>query len=114
MQMEPTAEIWCVLLQACQVYSNQELGEIAAQKLLKLDPKYPGHYVLISNVFAARGRCKDAEEIRMRMKERGLKKNPGCSWIEVGNSIHTFMARDKTHPECLQINKKLDKITEKL
>ncbi|XVF71886.1 hypothetical protein PTKIN_Ptkin12aG0075800 [Pterospermum kingtungense] len=114
MKMEPTAEIWCALLRACQVHSNQELGEIAAQKLLELDPKNPGHYVLISNVFAAKGRCKDAEEIRMRMKERGLKKNPGCSWIEVGNRIHTFMARDKSHPECLQINKKLDQITEKL
>ncbi|XWS31516.1 hypothetical protein CRYUN_Cryun23aG0083200 [Craigia yunnanensis] len=114
MQMEPTAEIWCALLRACQVHSNQELGEIAAQKLLELDPKNPGHYVLISNVFAAKGRCEDAEEIRIRMKERGLKKNPGCSWIEVGNRIHTFMARDKSHPECLRINKKLDQITEKL
>lgn len=114
MQMEPTAEIWCALLQACQVHSNQELGEIAAQKLLELDPKNPGHYVLISNVFAGKGRCKDAEEVRVRMKERGLKKNPGCSWIEVGNRIHTFMARDKSHPESLQINKKLDQITEKL
>ncbi|XVF21697.1 hypothetical protein REPUB_Repub12eG0112900 [Reevesia pubescens] len=62
----------------------------------------------------ARGRCKDAQEIRMRMMERGLKKNPGYSWIEVGNRIHTFMGRDKSHPECLQISKKLDKITEKL
>ncbi|XP_017969345.1 PREDICTED: pentatricopeptide repeat-containing protein At3g63370, chloroplastic [Theobroma cacao] len=114
MQMEPTAEIWCALLGACQVHSNKELGEIAAHKLLELDPKNPGHYVLISNVFAARGRCKDAEEIRTRMKERGLKKNPGCSWIEVGNRIHTFMARDKSHPECLEINKKLDQVTKKL
>ncbi|XVE73053.1 hypothetical protein DITRI_Ditri11bG0087200 [Diplodiscus trichospermus] len=114
MQVEPTAEIWCALLRACQVHSNQELGEFAAQKLLELDLKNPGHYVLISNVFAAKGRCKDAEEIRMRMKERGLKKNPGCSWIEIENRIHTFIARDKSHPECLEINKMLDQITEKL
>ncbi|OMP04952.1 hypothetical protein COLO4_09185 [Corchorus olitorius] len=114
MQMEPTAEIWCALLGACQVHSNKELGEIAAQKLLELDPENPGHYVLISNVFAARGRSKDAEEIRMTMKERGLKKNPGCSWIEVENRIHTFMARDKSHPEYPAINKKLDQVREKL
>ncbi|KAK8630683.1 hypothetical protein V6N13_079464 [Hibiscus sabdariffa] len=114
MQMAPTAEIWCALLRACQVHSNQELGEIAAQKLLELNPENPGHYVLISNVFAAEGRCKDAEKIRTRMKERGLKKSPGCSWIEVGNRIHTFVARDKSHPECHQITKKLDQITQKL
>ncbi|KAK8283177.1 hypothetical protein V6Z11_D08G073800 [Gossypium hirsutum] len=114
MQMAPTAEIWCALLRACQVHSNQELGEIAVQKLLELGSTNPGQYVLVSNVFAAKGRCKDAEKIRSRMKERGLKKSPGCSWIEVGNRIHTFIARDKSHPECHHITKKLDQITEKV
>jgi hypothetical protein len=26
-----------------------------------------------------------------------LKKQPGCSWIEVGNRVHVFLARDKSH-----------------
>ncbi|KAE8667004.1 Beige/BEACH domain,WD domain, G-beta repeat protein [Hibiscus syriacus] len=114
MQMAPTAEIWCALLRACQVHSNQELREIASRKLLALNPENPGHYVLIYNVFAEEGRCKDAEKIRTRMKERGLKKSPGCSWIEVENRIHTFLARDKAHPESQQITKKLDQIKQKL
>lgn len=27
----------------------------------------------------------------------GLKKQPGCSWIEVDNSIHIFVAGDYSH-----------------
>ncbi|XP_044484485.1 pentatricopeptide repeat-containing protein At3g63370, chloroplastic [Mangifera indica] len=111
MQTEPHAEIWSALLRACQIHSNKELGEIAARKLLELDPGNPGNYVLVSNVFAASGRWKDVEEVRMRMKESGLKKTPGCSWMEIGNRLHTFIARDKSHPESNEIYQKLTQIT---
>ncbi|KAM6579071.1 hypothetical protein CsatB_030908 [Cannabis sativa] len=111
---KPTAEVWCALLGACRVYSNKELGEIAARKLLELDPENPGKYVLISNVLAASGKWKDVHELRMRMKGSGLKKNPGCSWIEVKNKVHTFSARDKSHPESVKIYKKLDQVTKTL
>lgn len=114
MQIEPTAEVWCALLGVCQVHSNKKLGQIAAQKLLELDPDSPGTFVLISNLFASSGRWKDAEGIRMRMKGSGLKKNPWCSWIEVGNKIHTFLARDNSHPQSYNIYQKLAQITEKL
>ncbi|KAF2314828.1 hypothetical protein GH714_036816 [Hevea brasiliensis] len=114
MQIEPTPEVWCALLGACRVHSNKEIGEIAAQKLLDLDIDNPGNYALVSNLFAASGRWEDVEGVRMKMKESGLKKNPGCSWIEVGNKVHTFLARDKSHPECDKIYQKLAQITEKL
>ncbi|KAM1207343.1 hypothetical protein EV1_007985 [Malus domestica] len=114
MQSEPTAEVWCALLGACRVHSNKEFGEIAAKKILELDPENPGNYVLVSNVFAASGRWKDVDEVRLRMKGSGLKKNPGCSWIEVGNKVHTFTARDKSHPQSDDIYLKLAQITEKL
>lgn len=114
MQIQPTSEVWCALLGACRVHSNKELGQIAAQKLLELGPENPGNYVLVSNVFAASGRWKDVEEVRMRMKGSGLKKNPGCSWVEVDNKVHTFVARDKSHPQSDEIYHKLAQITETL
>ncbi|KAK3193689.1 hypothetical protein Dsin_024999 [Dipteronia sinensis] len=114
MPFEPTAEIWSAILGACRVHSNKELGEIAAQKLLQLNSLNPGNYVLVSNVFAASGRWKDVEQVRMKMKGSGLKKTPGCSWIEIGNKLHTFIARDKSHPNSDEIYQKLAQITEKL
>ncbi|KAL5561826.1 hypothetical protein UlMin_031573 [Ulmus minor] len=111
MESKATAEAWCALLGACRVHSNRELGEIVARKLLDMDPENSGNYVLISNLLAASGRWIDVEKVRMRMKGRGLKKAPGCSWIEVGNKVHAFVARDKSHPESLKIHQKLAEIT---
>ncbi|OVA03459.1 Pentatricopeptide repeat [Macleaya cordata] len=114
MPIEPTAAVWCALLGACRVYSNKELGEIAAKELLEMDSQNPGNYVLVSNVFASTGRWKDVDEVRNRMKSRGLKKNPACSWMEIGNKVHTFMARDRSHPQTEEIYLKLNQITERL
>ncbi|KAH7837569.1 hypothetical protein Vadar_015288 [Vaccinium darrowii] len=110
MQTEPTAAIWRALLGACQTHSNKSLGEIAAQKLLELDPENPRNYVLTSNILAAKGRWDDVADIRMRMKEKQLKKDPACSWIEVGNKVHTFIARDRSHPQSYEIYEKLGQI----
>ncbi|KAL6208667.1 hypothetical protein ACLB2K_019614 [Fragaria x ananassa] len=114
MESQPTAEVWCALLGACHVHSNKKFEEIAAKKILELGSKNPGNYELVSNVFAARGRWEHVEEVRMKMKGIGLKKNPGCSWIEAGNKVHTFSARDKSHPQSNEIYQKLAQITETL
>nr|AYM00712.1 pentatricopeptide repeat protein [Salvia miltiorrhiza] len=114
MKMEPTAAVWCALLGACRIHSNMEVGEIAAIKLLEMDPKNPGNYVLISNMFAVAERWEDVEEVRMRMRLKGLKKDPGCSWVEIGDRLHTFITRDRSHPRSDEIYDKLTQITEKL
>nr|GMD16637.1 pentatricopeptide repeat-containing protein At3g63370, chloroplastic [Ipomoea batatas] len=114
MKSEPTAAIWCAFLGACHVHSNKELGEIAAKKLLELEPENPGNYVLVSNVYAASDRWEDAEEVRLIMKGQGMKKEPACSWTETGKMVHTFVAHDKSHPRCDEIYQKLAYITKKL
>ena len=37
------------------------------------------------------------------MKSLGLRKNPGCSWIELKNKVHMLLAGDKSHPQIDQI-----------
>ncbi|KAK1309856.1 Pentatricopeptide repeat-containing protein [Acorus calamus] len=114
MPIEPTSVVWCALLGACQVHSDTQMGAIAAHKLLKLDPENPGHYVFVSNVFASSRRWEEVENVRLKMKERGLVKNPACSWIEVGNKLHSFVARDRLHPNSKEIYMKLNQIMERL
>lgn len=77
-----------------------------------MDPESPRNYVLVYNVFATTGRWDDVAEVRMRMKGKQLKKDPACSWIEVGNKVHTFIARDKSHPQSNEIYEKLREIIE--
>ncbi|XP_020598738.1 pentatricopeptide repeat-containing protein At3g63370, chloroplastic-like [Phalaenopsis equestris] len=114
MPTKPTATVWCALLGACRVYSNYEHGKLAAEKLLEMEPENPGNHVLISNSFAAMGKWNDVKELRSTMREKGLKKDPACSWIEVGSKVHAFVASDKCHVDSLKIYTKLAEITQRL
>jgi pentatricopeptide repeat protein len=114
MPVEPKSVVWCALLGACRIHKNHELAVIAANKLLELEPDNPGNYILVSNVFAEMEKWGNVREVRTRMAEQGLRKDPACSWIEIGNNVHTFTARDHSHRDSQAIHLKLTEITEKL
>ncbi|CAA0828065.1 Tetratricopeptide repeat (TPR)-like superfamily protein [Striga hermonthica] len=114
MKPGPTAAVWCALLGACRTHSNMEIGEIAARELLELEPENPGNYVLVSNLYASAGKWDEVERVRTIMKAKGLKKDPGCSWIEIKNEVHTFFTGDRCHPRSDEIYGKLDEIVERL
>ena len=40
----------------------------------------------------------DVAKVRRMMKESGVKKEPACSWVEIVNAVHLFMANDNAHP----------------
>ncbi|KAB1203618.1 hypothetical protein CJ030_MR8G000665 [Morella rubra] len=110
MPFEPDACVWGALLSSCRVHGNVTLGEVAARKLFKLEPKNPGNYILLSNIYASKGKWIEVDKVRDMMKSMGLRKNPGCSWIEVKNKVHMLLAGDKSHPQMDQIIEKLDKL----
>ncbi|KAB1207559.1 hypothetical protein CJ030_MR7G022861 [Morella rubra] len=78
-----SVSMWGALLRASNECGNIELGKLAAQKALDLDPQNAGVYVMLSNLYAKFGMWDEIEQLREVMKERGLKKDVGCSWIEV-------------------------------
>ncbi|KAF3543258.1 hypothetical protein DY000_02008622 [Brassica cretica] len=96
---EPTAQIWEALLSGCRVYGNMELGIIAAEKLFELIPEHDGTYMLLSNMYAATGKWEEAARVRKLMRDRGVKKELACSWIEVETQVHKFLVDDTSHPE---------------
>ncbi|XP_010536431.1 PREDICTED: pentatricopeptide repeat-containing protein At1g20230 [Tarenaya hassleriana] len=110
MPFESDACVWGALLSSCRVHNNVDLGEIAAENLFKLEPENPGNYVLLSNIYASKGMWTKVDMVRDMMKSLGLKKNPGCSWIQVKNKLHMLLAGDNTHPEMNRITEKLVEI----
>uniref|UniRef100_A0A6B2LNE7 DYW domain-containing protein n=1 Tax=Arcella intermedia TaxID=1963864 RepID=A0A6B2LNE7_9EUKA len=48
------------------------------------------------------------------MKERGIKKIPGRSWILIDGTMHYFCAHEKNHPNLLQIKNFGKIVTKKL
>ncbi|XP_057848839.2 pentatricopeptide repeat-containing protein At4g02750 [Cryptomeria japonica] len=83
MPLKPTASMLGALLGACNIYNNAELAETVANQLFQIEPQNAGNYVLLSNIYAAAGRWDDARKVRKIMQNRGLKKKPGCSWIDI-------------------------------
>ncbi|KAG6519891.1 hypothetical protein ZIOFF_016920 [Zingiber officinale] len=106
--------VWGALLGGCNVHGDVKIGNLAAKKLMEAEPNNAGSYMLLSNIYASKGRWNEAAKIRLRMKDKGLKKQPGCSWIEVGNRVHVFMVRDKSHSESKKINALLHDLHNKM
>ncbi|XP_044461516.1 pentatricopeptide repeat-containing protein At5g16860 isoform X2 [Mangifera indica] len=103
MPMEPSPVIWVALLNGCRIHANIELGEYAANQLLELESENDGSYTLLSNIYANAGRWKDVARIRSLMKHTGIKKRPGCSWVQGKKGTATFFVGDRTHPQSQQI-----------
>lgn len=99
MRMKPDASVWRALLSACRVTFNAELAEHVFEKLVELEPMNPGNYVLLSNIYAAAGRWLEVREIRTWLRQKGLNKPPGFSWIVVRSQLHYFTAGDTSHPQ---------------
>ncbi|XP_044336017.1 putative pentatricopeptide repeat-containing protein At3g15930 [Triticum aestivum] len=110
MPMKPNSAIWGTLLAACRVHGNSEMGELAAERLLELDPENSMAYVLLSNLYAKSNRWGDVRWLRQLMMEKGIKKEPGCSLVEMNGTIHEFVAGDRSHPMSEEIYSKLDKV----
>lgn len=87
MPMEASAGVWGALLGASRMHSNVEIGELAVNHLLKLEPSNPTHYVTLSSIYAKSGQWTDARETRSKLKDAGLHKIPGCSWIDSGGDL---------------------------
>ncbi|XVE96348.1 hypothetical protein REPUB_Repub02eG0213900 [Reevesia pubescens] len=81
MPVEPHAGAWGALLGACKLHGDVELGELVAARLFDLEPLNAANYVLLSNIYAAAEQWMDVSLMRNKMKERGVRKIPGCSWI---------------------------------
>ncbi|XP_026661131.2 pentatricopeptide repeat-containing protein At2g40720 isoform X1 [Phoenix dactylifera] len=88
--------VWLCFLSACRAYRHMEFGEIAADHLLKLKPEGSGSFTQLLNFYGEVGLFGKAAKVKLQMKELGLKKNPGCSWIEVKDRIQVFFSSDSS------------------
>ncbi|KAF7116805.1 hypothetical protein RHSIM_RhsimUnG0014400 [Rhododendron simsii] len=76
MPFEPDGCVWGALLSFCRVHNNMTLGEIAAKQLFKLEPTNPGNYILLSNIYASKGKWREVNGVREMMSKIVLRKDP--------------------------------------
>ncbi|KAF8725871.1 hypothetical protein HU200_020435 [Digitaria exilis] len=82
--------LWQALMGACSFHKNSEVGKYAAEKLLLLSPDCTAAYVLLSNIYLSEGRWDDRARIMKRMRELGLRKDIGKSWVELQKEVRSF------------------------
>eukprot|EP01018_Ginkgo_biloba_P020997 Gb_22288 [translate_table: standard] len=114
MPFEPSAGVWGALLGACRIHCNIDLAERVAEHLFNLEPNKSGYYVLLSNIYAVTGRWDDVAKVRTMMKKKGVKKAPGCSWVEAQNRVHAFVVGDKSHPQSTKIYEILESLAREM
>ncbi|XVE81961.1 hypothetical protein DITRI_Ditri15bG0108500 [Diplodiscus trichospermus] len=110
MPVDPGPSVWGALVSASIMHGNLEMQDLAHRFLIQLEPKNPSNYVSLSNLHASSKRWDVVAGLRKMMKERGLRKAPGCSWISINGKTHCFYVADKAHPHFSLIYKILDEL----
>ncbi|TMW91101.1 hypothetical protein EJD97_014789 [Solanum chilense] len=110
MPMEPGPSIWGALVNASAIHGNSEVHDLAYRFLIQMEPENPSNYVSLSNLYASSKRWDVVAQVRTMMKDKGLKKFPGRSWISVNTETHSFYVADKSHPCSVVIYEMLDQL----
>ncbi|KAL4592097.1 hypothetical protein LXL04_005080 [Taraxacum kok-saghyz] len=113
MKVNPDVRIWSALLGACRIHKDYNLGEEIGIKIQNLGHESSGNFVILSNMYSSAKRFDDAERTRVMQIEKGFKKTPGCSWIEIDGNVHMFIGGDQRlhlHPWWELIKKRLDEL----
>ncbi|KAL5989971.1 hypothetical protein ACLOJK_010866 [Asimina triloba] len=79
---ESKTSLWRTVLGACSKHGNVEVGNQVAEILVKLEPDEPSTYVMLSNIYRSALMWDDSMELRNKMREDDMNKDPGISWLE--------------------------------
>ncbi|XP_077251474.1 tetratricopeptide repeat (TPR)-like superfamily protein [Tasmannia lanceolata] len=97
MPHEPSPLIWEVLLGACRIHGSVKFAQMVAERLMELEPRSSLAYLVLAQIYATKGRWESVARVRKDMKERGVNKAIGCSWIGIKNHIFDFKANQILH-----------------
>ncbi|XP_020206775.1 pentatricopeptide repeat-containing protein At3g12770 [Cajanus cajan] len=103
MPFKPNYFVWGALLGGCLLHSRGELAQEVSRRLVEVDPYSSAGYVMLANALASDSQWCEVSELRMEMKEKGIKKQPGSSWIIVDGVVHEFLVACLSHPKIEEI-----------
>ncbi|KAL3359831.1 hypothetical protein AABB24_016364 [Solanum stoloniferum] len=93
------ANVWGALLGACRVYGDLKVGDRIWRKLSNMKVADYGTYILAYNMYKEAGWEIEAYCVRKLIEQMRIKKQPGCSVIEVNGVVKEFLASDPLHPK---------------
>ncbi|KAH7553459.1 hypothetical protein JRO89_XS12G0014400 [Xanthoceras sorbifolium] len=108
MPIEPSAKVWGALLNGASVAGDVELGKFVCDHLFEIEPESTGNYIIMANLYSQAGRWEEADMVRRKLDQIGLKKIAGSSWIESNGGLHSFIAKDTSSEQIEEIYKILE------
>ncbi|KAH9603193.1 hypothetical protein KSS87_021913 [Heliosperma pusillum] len=108
MPFKPNNFVWGALLGGCLLHFKGKLTQDISKRLIEVDPQNSAGYVMLSNSLAHDRDWGEVSGLRRVMKDKGVKKHRGCSWISIEGIVHEFLAGHSSHPELACISSVLD------
>ncbi|KAL4190401.1 hypothetical protein AMTRI_Chr07g24600 [Amborella trichopoda] len=106
----PESSVWGNLLLFSRFTADLSLGEQIARRLVELEPYNGARYMLLWNLYAVSGKWEEVAKVREMMEERGLRRMPGCSLVDLNGIVHEFEAGDKSQPEMERVYAIMDEV----
>uniref|UniRef100_K4AJ52 DYW domain-containing protein n=1 Tax=Setaria italica TaxID=4555 RepID=K4AJ52_SETIT len=97
MPCKPDAAVWRTLLMGCVVHRKDD-----------------STYVMLANVYSAAGKKDEEAASWTAMRDCGVRKEGGRSWIEGRGQVHVFVANEKRHEQLLEIYDKLNELIQEV
>ncbi|KAK9991281.1 hypothetical protein SO802_026266 [Lithocarpus litseifolius] len=110
MKSVATASVWGALLAGCVMHKNVEIGEVAALQLFELEPRNSSNYIALCSIYDSLSIRDGVSIIRAKMRNMGLVKTPGYSWMTIAGKILKFYQGDCSHPQTKMTHEMLDQI----
>ncbi|XP_010931611.1 pentatricopeptide repeat-containing protein At4g15720 [Elaeis guineensis] len=89
---DETLMLWSTLLSASRTHGRLDLAVEASKRLAGFDRDVAGAYVAMSNAYVSVGQWESAGKVWNEMRRRGIRKEPGCSWVEIKDTAYVFYA----------------------
>jgi hypothetical protein len=67
--------------------------------------------MVLSNIYIAAGNRHLRKNVERQRTARGVKRQPGRTWIEVNNEVDTFVVDDQGHPLMIKIHAELQRFS---
>jgi hypothetical protein len=84
--------LWSSLLSACRTHRRLDLATSAGHGLSEFNQDVAGALVVMSNAYTSAGQTDNAAAVWSNMRQQGIRKEPGCSWIEIKDVPYVFYA----------------------
>lgn len=114
MPIEPDLAVWGSFLGSCHIHGNCKIGPLVEEQIPKLNPASSGHRMLLSNLYSNAERWDDVIRTRLDMRINNIRKEPGCSFLEIGPKVYSFVAEDRSHSDTEVIYQELDALDSRI